>query len=403
MKRLLPVLLLLLLGACSETVEVSIYAPTSGWEVYGVDTILVACHPVDRVSVMELLIDSAVAGVDTYPEPYSGGFVYRFAWDVTQLPEASVHRVQARAISGSREYLSSELSATVGYRTRLLVDGHEDSVYVHRPDGVLEVGLVLLDQADPGYPRFRPGCSSVVFVADRKLYETSVPNGQAQLLETIANGIYSCDVSPVSDLVVFEGYPTSTAHLFTRDNSGNRVQLTHDSDFVLIDSSRFTCTANSDPVFSPDGSKVAYCRKSKCLVPGDPHEGETREDVFVMNRNGSNPVNLTADLADGLFASLTWTFDGKWVLFREGIPDVPNGVYASRIDGRTISGLAVLPLAMACSPTDSTLAYIGTDLLHQLYSVGLVWTDDTLYVDGAGLLLNGGSFGNCIDWAHYSE
>jgi hypothetical protein len=398
MKQLLPVLLLLLLGACSDKVEVTISAPSSGWEVYGVDTITVTCHPSRNVYHVELLIDSVVVGADTFPGPMSG-----FEWDVRQLPEASVHKLQARAVSGSREYLSSVLSATVGYRSRLVMDGSGDSLWVYRPDGKRDTGFVPLDGVGPASPRFRAGCGSVVFLANHKLYQAEVPSGQPQVLDSVDNGIYNCDVSPVWGLVAFDGYPAATAHLFTKDGTSIKVQITHDSDFAIIDSSRFTGIVNSTPVFSPDGSKLAYYRGSKCLVPGDPHENEYREDIFVMNRDGSNPVNLTAGVGDGYFSGFTWTFDGKWLLFREGTGEVPDGVLAANTIGRVMTGLPVSPVAMACLPSDSTLAYIGTDNEHRLYSVKLAWTADTLCIDGAGIMLSGESFGSYIDWVDYSR
>jgi len=399
MKQLLAVLLLLLTVACTEKVEVTICAP-SDWELYGVDTIRVTCHPARNVSYVELLIDSAVAGVDTFPDPT----YYTYQWDVRQLPEGGVHRLQARATSGSHEYLSSEKLAAVGFRSRIIVDGPDKTFSVYLPNGELDTTLVPLEHVLPAFPRFRSGCGSVVFIADHELYEVALPYGQAQLLATVGNGIYSCDASPASDLVAFEAYPAGTAHLFIQDSSGHRVQLTHDSDFVLIDSSRFTCVANSIPVFSPDGTRLAYCRKSRCLVPGDPHEGEYRQDAFVMNRDGSNPVNLTAGVDDLYFSGFTWTFDGKWVLFRVGTAQTPDGVLAANMAGRTVTALAVLPVAMACSPTDSTLIYVGTDLEQRLYSVRLVWTDDTLYVGRPGILLGGDAYAQrrYIDWASYS-
>jgi len=395
MRQLRPVLLLLLLVACSDKIDVTIEEPSAGWQAYGVETIPVTCRPARNISYVELLVDSVVAGLDSFP-PYS------FPWDVAQLREASVHTVQARATSGSREYLSPELSATIGYRSRLAVDGPGESLRVYRPDGARDTGFIPLAGGNPAYPRFRPGCRRVVFIAHRRLYEAEVPNGQAQLLDSVENGIYSCDASPVSDLVAFEGFPAASAHLFTLDGSSARVQLTHDRDFVLIDSSRFTCLANSNPVFSPDGSRLAYYRESRCLVPGDPHEGETRQDAFVMNRNGSNPVNLTSEVDNGYFSGFTWTFDGKWVLFREGMSATPDRVLAANMGGRAMTGLAVSPVAMVCSPADSVLAYIGTENEHRLHSVRLVWTGDTLYVSGSGSVLSEELFGSYIDWVGYS-
>ena len=394
MRELRPVLLLFLFAACSDKVDVTIEAPSSGWQVYGVDTIPVTCHPARNVNYVELLIDSVVVGRDSYP-------AYGFPWDVTHLREGSAHRVQARATAGSREYLSPELLATVGYRSRLVVDGTGESLWVYQPDGMRDAGFVPLAGSNPAYPRFRPGCRQVVFIANRQPYEADVPYGPAQVLDSVENGIYACDASPISNLVVFQGFPAATAHLFAKDGSGTRVQLTHDSDFVLIDSSRFTCTANSSPAFSPDGNKLAYYRESKCLVPGDPHEGETRQDAFVMNRDGSNPVNLTPDLDDGYFSGFTWTFDGTWVVFREGLGAAPDRVLAANLQGHVVEVFGLSPVAMACSPTDSALIFVGGELEHRLHSARLTWTSDTLFANGSSVL-SGLTFGSYIDWVSYT-
>jgi hypothetical protein len=409
MKRLLPVLLLLLLGACDERVEVTVRAPydweKNGWYLYGASRITVECRPARNVDYVELFIGSAVVGVDSYPDLLYGHHYYTFAWDVTQLPESSAHKVFARAIAGGQEFLSPEVIAKVGFRSRLIVDGLNKTFSVYRLDGKMEASFRPIENAHPSYPRFRPGCHSVVFIADRELYEAPLGSNQAVLLEKLQNGIFSCDASPVSDLVAFEGYPAAIAHLFTRDGTSPRVQLTHDSDFAIIDSSRFTCIVNSTPVFSPDGSKLAYYRRSKCLVPGDPHENEYREDAFVMNSDGSNPVNLTAGVDDARFSGFTWTFDGKWVLFRSGTGPTPDGVLAANMSGRAVTGVKIASVAMACSPDDSTLAYVGTNLEHQLYHMKLVWTDDTLYAGGAGIpfVLDAYAQRSYIDWVRYSE
>jgi hypothetical protein len=348
---------------------------------------------------VELLIDSVAGGVDTFPGPASG-----FAWDVSQLPEASAHKVQARAVSGSHEYLSPELPVMVGLRSRLIVDDLDRSFAVYYPDGKLGEVLVPIPDAYPSCPRLGPGCRSVVFIADHELYEKTLSaSGQAELLAQVANGIYSCDASPVSDLVVFEGYPAGTAHLFTVDSFGKKSQLTHDSDFVIIDSSRFTCTANSGPVFSPDGGRLAYYRESKCLVPGDPHEGETRQDAFVVDRYGTNLVNLTPGLDKAYFSGFTWTFDGKWVLFREGLNATPDRVLAANLRGHVVEVTGLSPVAMSCSPSDSMLAYVGTEVERHLHAAKLSWTEDTLYVNGQGSVLSDATFELYLDWVAYSK
>jgi hypothetical protein len=407
MKQLLPLLMLLLLcfGACSEKVRVTVYGgsmdPVEGRNVvYGVDTVWVACDPFRDISYVELRIDGALVGVDTFPGPESG-----FEWDVRQLPEASVHILQARAISGSREYLSPELPVMVGLRSRLALDGPQKLLCIYYPDGKFAMSFEPVPDAFPSCPRLRSGCHSAVFLADHELYQTPLESDQAHLLAQVANGIYSCDASPVSDLVAFEGYPAGTAHLFTVDSFGKKSQLTQDSDFVIIDSSRFTCIENSVPVFSPDGTRLAYFRKSKCLVPGDPHENETRKDAFVMSSNGGNPFNLTAGVDDADFSSFTWTFDGKWVLFRVGTGHNAHGVCAANMSGHAVTGVFIPSAALACSPVDSTLVYADPGYAGRLYWKKLGWTDDTIYADTVGLPF--GEDATClndhIDWVRFSK
>jgi hypothetical protein len=391
MKRLLTLLPALALVACDNTVEVKIDKPVTSWVAYGEEVVVVYCHPSRYVDFVELLVDSTVVGVDTFP-PYS------ITWSVSGLMQGSVHAVQARATSGSREYLSEPLNATVGYRSRIVTAGAGESLQVYLPNGVRVSAFVPKPGFEPKSPRFARECRSIVFIADRKLYRST---GQAAAvpLDSVANGIYRCDAAPLADMEVYEGVPVATPHLYTSLGPGTRTQLTHDSDFVLIDSSRFTCTANSSPVFSPQGNWVAYYRESRCFVPGDPHEGEVRQDAFVMGSGGESPTNLTPELDNAYFSGFTWTFDGKWVLFR-GADSAPTRVLAANLRGRCVelAGLTGAAAALACSPLDSTLLFAGSS--GALASTRIRWNDDTLYTVGqqSGL---GGSFGESFDWVEY--
>ncbi len=368
--------------------------------MYGVETLSVTCWPMRDISYTELRVDSVLVHTDTFPGIES----CVFEWDVRQLPESSMHVLQGRAISGSREYLSPELQVMVGFRSQLAVRGPrvDRTIGVFWPDGTPAAG-VELDTAYPSCPRLGHGCQSIFFIADHELYRRVQESDEPEVLAQIANGIYSCDALPVSDLVVFSGYPAGTSHLFLVDSFRNKTQLTHDSDFVIIDSSRFTCIENSASVFSPDGTKIAYFRKSKCLVPGDPHHDEIREDAFVMNADGTNPVILTESLNDHDFSSFTWTFDGKWVLFRVGASHTPHGVCAATLSGHVITGLLV-PTAVACSPVDSALIYIDPSYGDRpLFWKKLSWTNDTIFADSAGLPVGRGAaaYSDHIDWVRY--
>jgi len=137
-------------------------------------------------------------------------------------------------------------------------------------------------------------------------------------------------------------------------------------------------------------------------VPGDPYEGDTRQDAFVMSRDGSNPTNLTSEVGDGYFSGFTWTFDGRWVLFREGLDTTPDRVLAADLQGHAVEVTGLLPVVMACSPDDSTLVYVGTETECHLPAAGLTWSGDTVHVSGAGSVLSQATFDRYLDWVKYS-
>lgn len=116
----------------------------------------------------------------------------------------------------------------------------------------------------------------------------------------------------------------------------------------------------SDPVFSPDGSMIAFT--------GD-YDGNV--DVYVMPSSGGVPRRLTWH--PGVDEVVGWTPDGKQVLFRSG-----RNSY-SRFDRLFTVSLAgglphELPLPMAefgsFSPDGKHIAYVPTDNNRRLSAIG---------------------------------
>ena len=64
------------------------------------------------------------------------------------------------------------------------------------------------------------------------------------------------------------------------------------------------------PVWSPDGSRIAY------VAPG---EGDNGLDIWVMDANGSNPVNLTQSAGDEF--DPVWLPDGSLIAFTHHLRD----------------------------------------------------------------------------------
>jgi hypothetical protein len=77
-------------------------------------------------------------------------------------------------------------------------------------------------------------------------------------------------------------------------------------------------------------------------------------------------------------------------------------VLAANQQGRTVEITGLLPVAMTCSPNDSTLVYIGAEGERHLHAVRLSWTADTLYINGQGRVLSDAIFNLYLDWVGYS-
>ncbi len=105
-------------------------------------------------------------------------------------------------------------------------------------------------------------------------------------------------------LFVFEDYDwdISIANL---DGSGQR-RLTGRGD-------------DAAPAWSPDGSRIAYTSN---------RDGD--DDIFIMNADGSNPVNLTRN--EGSDSSPTWSPDGAYIAFTSN-RDGNSQIYVMRADG----------------------------------------------------------------------
>ena len=113
---------------------------------------------------------------------------------------------------------------------------------------------------------------------------------------------------------------------------------------------------DDQPAWSPMGERIAYRH----------HDENGRMDVWVMNADGSSPVNLTADLpANGQRSAPAWSPDGARIAFaaREvGYAGTISSIWTMRADGSdkqmitsTLTGFDTAP---TWSPDGQRIAFI---------------------------------------------
>jgi Tol biopolymer transport system component len=99
-----------------------------------------------------------------------------------------------------------------------------------------------------------------------------------------------------------------------------------------------------DPVWSPDGSRIAWVRQEYANGPAD---------VWVMNADGSNRHDLTNDRAS--INRPSWSPDGSRLVFQ-----LEGGIYVIDADGShevRISPGGSLDVSLAWSPDGSSIAF----------------------------------------------
>lgn len=104
-----------------------------------------------------------------------------------------------------------------------------------------------------------------------------------------------------------------------------------------------------DPKWSPDGTRIAFTGT-----------GENYHDIYVVDADGSNLVNLTNSPTYGEYGN-TWSPDGTRVAFT-AYREEQNGLYVMDADGSNPTLLRAMTggaMDLAWSPDGSRIAYAG--------------------------------------------
>ena len=196
-------------------------------------------------------------------------------------------------------------------------------------------------------------------------------------------------VTPRGDLakaaIVFVGQVTNPpgTELFTMGPHGGNLHRLTRNDF-----------GDFDPVWSPDGTKIAWVRYPEDLCNCGP------SDVWVMNADGSDRHNLTNDGAD--ISAPSWSPDGSQLAFTKGYR--LRVIDADGTDEHPISPVGTFDFDPAWSPDGSRIAFVssgeggfdifaldpdGSDRVQLTHTVGIAEHDPAWSPDGSKIAFSG--------------
>jgi Tol biopolymer transport system component len=178
----------------------------------------------------------------------------------------------------------------------------------------------------------------IYFVPGARLRVGSpLPGGKLRQLLATEKNILGPGLSPDGKMLAYVEQGTNGDDLYvTRVAGGERMQLTHD------------VSRKGEPVFSPDGEKIAFAR----MAPG-----QSAEEICTINTLGGDVTTVTQD-----GAMPAWSPDGSHLTFVRTKAGEPETVAIVSLDGTDLhtilTGNTIYPFLgrPAWSPDGNTIA-----------------------------------------------
>ena len=213
-------------------------------------------------------------------------------------------------------------------------------IYVMNIDGSNLVQLTDNDATDI-MPAWSPDGTRIAFVSDR-IYKKPLEGGSLEIIAGMELYAMNADGSEVerlsenqSDISLYPSWSPDGSRIVYM-NLGSAAGNLYVVDLAAVDEEPFDVTSATDliawnPEWSPDGKYIAFM--------GD---HETEKDVFRIDVDGENLVNLTID-REGLSGDPSWSLDGKLIVFassvEEGGVNLYTILYTMTKDGEDITPL----------------------------------------------------------------
>ncbi len=190
-------------------------------------------------------------------------------------------------------------------------------IYTMRADGGDRVKLTTANTTQ-ATPRWSPDGTKIAFSTARdgnsEIYVMNADGSSpANISNFPSNAEFSPSWSPDGALLAFYSNRTGSTDIFRMDatTGAGQTQLGGSP------------SADEGPVWSPDGTRIAFIS-----ARDDDHDFE----IFTMNADGTNPVQLTFNAADEFHP--TWSPDGTKIAFTSARDGLSNyEIYTMNADG----------------------------------------------------------------------
>lgn len=197
--------------------------------------------------------------------------------------------------------------------------GGKYEIYIMEYNGVNQERLTF-NNSDDWNPCCSPDCTKIAFSSyrDRKYDICIMDSGGSNLIRLINEDIDLKDDYPSwsldgSKIAFSREYDERISEIYVMDFDGNNLKKLTDSgsDKIFFFSDNYY--HDSDPSWSPDGSKIAFASPSR----GD------SSIIYIIDADGYNPVRLTN--RGSLCYYPSWSPDGSKIAFeleRNGNHDI---------------------------------------------------------------------------------